>query len=162
MPPPGILCDRGRRPRPVLLRSPSSRPLPALPLLALVGVVGGVLGLSATNPDPQAFETFAGQRLATLLHEEFCGDDGLPMLARLLIRDCPGLVASQSGALGRIALDNTRRRNLGLLSLYRTELGGQSLFGVLEVPRYSATTLGVAGHFVILQSEAADGPEIRR
>ena len=111
MPPPGILCDRGRRPRPVLLRSPRSRPLPALPLLALVGVVGGVLGLSATNPDPQAFETFAGQRLATLLHEEFCGDDGLPMLARLLIRDCPGLVASQSGALGRIALDNTRRRN---------------------------------------------------
>jgi len=162
MPPPGILCDRGRRPRPVPLRSPRSRPLPALPLLALVGVVGGVLGLSATNPDPQAFETFAGQRLAALLHEEFCGDDGLPMLARLLIRDCPGLVASQSGALGRIALDNTRRRNLGLLSLYRTELGGQSLFGVLAVPRYSATTLGVAGHFVILQSEAADGPEIRR
>ncbi len=128
----------------------------------LAGVVGGGLGLAVTNPDPEAFEAFAGQRLTTLLHEEVCAADGLPMLARLLIRDCPGLVASQSGALGKIALAHTRRRNLGMLSLYRTELGGQSLFGVLEVPRYSATTLGVAGHFVILQNETVHGSEIRR
>jgi hypothetical protein len=144
------------------LRSRRSRSIAAAPLLTLAGLVGGVLGLFVTNPDPEAFETFAGQRLTTLLHEELCGADGLPLLARLLIRDCPGLVASQSGALGRIALAHSRRRNLGLLSLYRTELGGQSLFGVLEVPRYNATTLGVAGHFVILQSEAASTPEIRR
>ena len=60
------------------------------------------------------------------------------------------------------SLAHTRRRNLGLLSLYRTELGGQTLFGVLEVPRYSATTLGVAGHFVILQSEATRNAETHR
>lgn len=144
------------------MRSRRSSPSLALPLLVLAGVAGGGLGLAVTNPDPQAFEAYAGHQLTTLLHEEVCAADGLPLLARLLIRDCPGLVASQSGALGKIALAHTRRRNLGLLSLYRTELGGQSLFGVLAVPRYSATTLGVAGHFVILQSEAAPGPEIRR
>jgi hypothetical protein len=135
---------------------------PTLPLLALAALVGGTLGLAVTNPDRQAFEGFAAERLSTLLREELCGNDGLPLLARLLIRDCPGLVASQSSALGRIALAHTQRRNLGLLSLYRTELGGQSLFGVLAVPRYSATTLGVAGHFVILQSEAQASAEIRR
>lgn len=145
---------------PVPLRSHRPGPLPAL--LVLAGVAGGALGLAATNPDSQAFEAFAGQRLATLLHEEVCAADGLPMLARLLIRDCPDLVASQSGALGKIALAHTRRRNLGMLSLYRTELGGQSLFGVLEVPRYTATTLGVAGHFVILESETLHGSQSRR
>jgi hypothetical protein len=133
-----------------------------LPLLMLAGLMGGTLGLAVTNPDRQAFESFAAERLSALLREELCGNDGLPMLARLLIRDCAGLVASQSGALGRIALAHTQRRDLGLLSLYRTELGGQPLFGVLAVPRYSATTLGVAGHFVILQSEALEAAEIRR
>ncbi len=121
-----------------------------------------MFGLAVTNPDRQAFEVFAAERLSTLLRDELCGNEGLPLLARLLIRDCSGLVTSQSNALGRIALAHTRRRNLGLLSLYRTELGGQSLFGVLAVPRYSATTLGVAGHFVVLQSEALEAAEMPR
>ncbi len=124
--------------------------------------MGVLVGLGVTNPDRQAFEGFAAERLTEILSHELCGEAGLPMLARLMIHDCPGLVASQRGALGRIALAHTRRRNLGLMSLYQTELGGQSLFGLLSLPRYSATTLAVAGRFVILESEATPPAEIRR
>ncbi len=131
-----------------------------LPLVALVA--GGLVGLGATNPDGQAFESFAAERLTALLIEELCSTDGLPMLARLVIHDCPGLVTSQRGVLGRLALGHTQRRNLGVMSVYHTELGGQSLLGVVEVPRYSATTLGVAGRFVILSSGEGGSGEIRR
>jgi hypothetical protein len=129
-----------------------------LTLLALAGLAG----LVVTNPDPQAFEGFAADRLTLLLSEELCGSQGLPMLARLVIRDCPALVASQRGVLGRLALLHSRRHNLGLLSLYRTEMGGQPLLGLLPLPRYSALTLGAAGRFLILHSEQADAGEIRR
>ncbi len=129
--------------------------------LALLVVAGGV-GLAVTNPDGQAFEGFASERITALLSEELCGTDGLPMLARLMIRDCPGLVDSQRRVLGRLALLHTRRRNLGLLSLYRTELGGQSLLGLLQVPRYRALTLGIAGRFFLLHREQDSAAEIRR
>lgn len=145
------------------MRRCSRLPGPArigLPLAALLA--GGLVGLGVTNPDGQAFEGFAAERLTALLSEELCGTNGLPMLARLLIHDCPGLVATQRTALGRLALAHTRRRNLGLLSLYRTELGGQSLLGLLQLPRYSATTVGVAGRFLILHSDEINSEEIRR
>jgi hypothetical protein len=123
---------------------------------------GALVGLVVTNPDGQAFEAFAAERLTALLSEELCGTNGLPMLARLMIRDCPALVASQRDALGQLALARTRRRNLGLFSLYRTELAGQALFGFLQVPEYSAITLGMAGRFLILYSEESSDREIRR
>ncbi len=125
-------------------------------------MAGALVGLAATNPNGQAFEAFAAERLTALLSEELCGTNGLPMLARLMIRDCPGLVASQRDALGRLALAHTRRRNLVLLSLYRTELQGQALLGLLQVPDYSALTLGMAGRFLILHSEEISEREIRR
>ncbi len=137
------------------------RPPLSLVLLASL-VVGALAGLTVSNPDGQAFEAFAAERLTALLTEELCGTDGLPMLARLMIRDCPALVASQRVALGRIAQAHTRRRNLGLMSLYRTELEAQALFGLLPVPDYSTITLGVAGRFLILHSAASGEREIRR
>ncbi len=153
-----------RPPRPRRSRSrQAGSALPRLSLALLASLVAGALvGLVVTNPDGQAFEAFAAERLTALLSEELCGTNGLPLLARLLIRDCPALVASQRVALGQIALAHTRRRNLGLLSFYRTELGGQALFGPLQVPAYSATTLGMAGRFLILHSEESSDREIRR
>ncbi|MFM7311983.1 MAG: DUF4359 domain-containing protein [Cyanobium sp.] len=123
---------------------------------ALVGLGGG---LALTNPGPAAFEEFAGARLATLLREELCQGDGLPLMLRLVIENCPALVDSQRPLLGRLARLQSRRRNLGLLSLYSTSLGGQKLLPQWSLPRYSALTLAIAGQFVVLRtSEAtADG-----
>jgi hypothetical protein len=136
-------------------------PPPSLPAragvllpLALLGAAAAA-GLAFTNPEPREFENFAAEKLTGILSKELCDDDGLPMLLRLVIRDCRGLVASQHTALGRLALAHTRRRNLGLLSLYSTAIGGQKLLDGLRVPRYHATTVAIAGRFWLVHSGEA-------
>jgi hypothetical protein len=137
-------------------------PAPSLPQrlgFVLVILVAGAVGLASTNPGPDAFEEFAGDQLTRLLTEELCEPDGLPMVLRLVIRDCPGLVRSQRHTLGRLALEHTRRRNLGVASLYRTDLGGQELVGSFRLPHYRAITLAAAGRFVLLRTETLEREE---
>ncbi len=133
----------------------------ALPraLLTMVVLGGTGAGLAATNPGPEAFAEFAGERLSREIAAEVCRPEGLPMMLRLVIRDCPGLVQAQKTTLGRLALDHSHRSNLGLLSLYRTDLGGASL-GRWRLPRFEALTLAVAGRFLLLsaQEQAVDSP----
>lgn len=132
---------------------PFTRALPAL----LLGV-GAAAGLVVTNPDRNDFAEYSGSRLSGLLIEELCRQDGLPMLLRLVVSDCAGLLRDQAPALGRIAEAHSRRLNLGLLSLYSTEIGGQKLFAGLQLPRYNGLTLAVAGQFLPLRSaETAPG-----
>ena len=144
------------------MTNPSPRIDPGVLLTLLLAAGAGVLGLAFTNPKPQEFESFAADRLTDLLTRELCGNDGLPMLMRLMIRDCPGLGAAQHNALGRLAGLHTRRHNLGLMSLYTTAIGGQSLFGGLQVPRYHATTLALAGRFWMLHTEEDSSVGSRR
>lgn len=122
------------------------------------GLLLGALaaGLALTNPGPAAFEEFAAGRLTALLRRELCQEDGLPLMLRLVIQNCPALVEAQTPALGRLAALQTRRRNLGLLSLYSTALGGQQLLPSWRVPRYEALTLAVAGRFVVLRASEKD------
>ena len=122
--------------------------------LLLAGIAAGLVG---TNPGPGAFEEFASERLSDMIREEFCHPGGLPLMLRLMIQDCPGLVHAQKPALGRIALEHSRRFNLGLLSLYRTEVGGQRILPNWRLPRYEALTLGVAGQLIVLRASEAGG-----
>ena len=122
----------------------------ALGWCLLLGALGA--GLALTNPGPAAFEDFAAGRLSALLREELCGEDGLPLMLRLVIQNCPALVESQRPALGRLAALQTRRRNLGLLSLYSTRVGGQQLHPRWRLPHYEALTLAVAGRFLVLHA----------
>jgi len=132
----------------------------SLIVLALISALG--LGLVATNPGEEEFERFAADQITRAAELELCHEGGLPMMARLIVRDCPRLIAAQHDLLGRLALAATRRRNFGLLSLYRTDLGGQQLLPDWSIPRYSAITLAGAGRFLILRSnQAASEPTIR-
>ena len=125
-----------------------------LPVLVLVGAA--TIGLASTNPNPAEFESFAADQLTRLVTDELCNEDGLPLMLRLVIRDCPALVQSQNRALGRLARQHTRRRNFGILSFYFTDMGGQKILPNLRLPRYSALTLGAAGRFVVVQSDQTD------
>ena len=137
--------------------SVSSRSLIVLTLVAALG-----LGLVATNPGEEEFERFAADQITRAAELELCHEGGVPMLARLILRDCPRLIAAQHDLLGRLAVAATRRRNFGLLSLYRTDLGGQQLLPDWSIPRYSAITLAAAGRFFILRSnQLAAEPTIR-
>ncbi|MEB3322356.1 MAG: DUF4359 domain-containing protein [Synechococcaceae cyanobacterium] len=119
--------------------------------LILAGAAG--VGMARTNPGPAEFRDFAADHLTELLTRELCREDGLPMMARLVITDCPGLVASQHAVLGQLAGHHTRRHNFGVLSVYRTEIGGQQLLPSWRLPRYKATTLAAAGRFVLLRAQ---------
>lgn len=123
---------------------------PALVGLALVAGLGG--GLVLTNPDEREFERFAADQVTQAAQEALCRGGALPLLAGLVVNDCPRLVASQHDLLGRLAVAASRRRQFGILSIYHTNLGGFSLLN-WTVPRYRAVTLAVAGRFLILHSE---------
>ena len=118
-----------------------------------------VVALAVTNPGTDDFEAFAGDQLVRVASRELCGSGSLPLIARLVIQDCPQLVASQRKVLGQLAAASSRRYNAGLFSVYTTELGGQTLLPGLTIPRYRAVTLGGAGQLLVVQSseEAAPG-----
>jgi len=118
-----------------------------------------VVALAVTNPGTDDFEAFAGDQLVRAASRELCGSGSLPLIARLVIQDCPQLVASQRKVLGQLAAASSRRYNAGLFSIYTTELGGQTLLPGLTIPRYRAVTLGGAGQLLVVQSseEAAPG-----
>ena len=117
-------------------------------------LAGLATALAWTNPGPAEFESFAGERLVELAADEVCGEEGLPLLLRLVVRDCHGLIRSQSRALGALAAQATHRYNAGLFSLYATEVGGQELMPGLAVPRYHALTLGLAGQLLVLRADS--------
>jgi len=121
-------------------------------------LLGGLL--VATNPGEREFEAFAGEYLVEMASEELCGSDGLPLMARLVVHNCPQLVRSQRQALGQLAAVSSRRYNLGLFSVYSTRIGGLELMPGLTVPRYWAITLAGAGQLVVLQTgtETPSGP----
>jgi hypothetical protein len=116
------------------------------------------MGLAAaalliSNPGPADFETFAAERLVDVLERELCQGDALPGLLRLALGDCARVVQSQRQPLARLVGRHSRRLNLGMASVYRSELGGGALLG-WPIPRFRATVLAVAGHFLILQAGA--------
>ena len=138
-------------------RLPPSRFPSTTTQLGVLVTAGGVIGLAATNPGPVEFREFAAEQLTRLITEEICREDGLPLMLRLVIRDCPAVVDSQRQVLGNLALEHSRRRNLGLFSLYVTELGGERILLNWSLPRYHALTLAAAGRFVLLRTGQDNG-----
>ena len=112
-------------------------------------LLGG--GLVVTNPRSSDFERFAAEQLVDVIEAEVCHGEVLPPLVRLALRDCSRLIQAQRGPIGTYVGGQTRRTNLGLLSVYRTQLGGTPLLG-WSLPRFSATVVGAAGQLVIVQA----------
>ena len=119
--------------------------------------IAGVLSLVLSNPSFDDYESHAGDQLVTLGTKELCDEPTLPMVVRLWIRNCPELIASQREALATLAGQFTTRRNLVVASLYSTRMGGQELLPGLRLPGFDVLTLGLAGRFVILRTDASDG-----
>ena len=132
-------------------RKPSANAVAAVLALAASGVA-----LAFTNPSPADFKSYAGGQLVSVISDELC-EGGLPMVLQLWVKDCPRLIRDQEPALAELAGQFSRRLNLGLFSIYTTELGGQDLLPTLRLPEYSVMTLGIAGQFVILQAKSDAG-----
>ncbi|MEY4296923.1 MAG: hypothetical protein RLZZ423_102 [Cyanobacteriota bacterium] len=130
-------------------------------LLWLLPIAGAAAALIATNPGPAEFEAFAAEQLVGLISKELCSPGGLPLTAQLLVRDCPALIHSQRALLGRLAAQASQRTDLGLFSLYTTEIGGQTVLPGLQIPRLRAVTLAGAGQLTVLQSSSHTDPTER-
>ena len=121
--------------------------------------MAGILSLAFSNPSLDDYQAHAGDQLVGLGTKELCDEPSLPMVVRLWIRNCPELIASQRDALAALAGQFTTRRNLVVASLYSTRMGGQELLPGLRLPGFDVLTLGVAGRFVILRTEASSGAQ---
>lgn len=121
---------------------------------------GGValVALVLSNPPMADFEAFVADRLVAEIAEELCQEADLPLMLRLAIPDCEGMVREQRGALAAAVRQHSRRINLGLFSLYRSEIGGQRLLD-WRVPRLRSVVLGAAGSFVPLRVDLDSGEE---
>ena len=138
-------------------RPASQRQVPVAAALAALTAAGAALALAFTNPSLSDYEAHAGDQLVALLSKELCTSEGLPMVLRLWIRDCPQLVASQRKALAQLAGRFTTRVNLGVASLYTTRVGGQQLLPGFTLPTAEVVTLGIAGRFVLIRSDTDAG-----
>ncbi|MFQ6537599.1 MULTISPECIES: DUF4359 domain-containing protein [Aphanothece] len=128
--------------------APSPWHSPWLGGTVLLAVAAGALAWS--NPDPAEFADYAAGRLVGEISREFCDGDALPTMLRLALPNCRELVASQRQAIGAVVSQQTRRTNLGLLSVYQSDLGGQRVLS-WQVPRYSTTVVGIAGQFILVR-----------
>jgi len=77
------------------------------------------------------------------------------MAAHLLLRNCPQLIQSQRALLGRLAAEATQRTDLGLFSVYVTEIGGPAVLPGLGIPRLRAVTLAGAGQLTLVHSSSS-------
>jgi len=125
----------------------------------ILSLLGAASALAFTNPSLQDYQLHAGEQLVALATEELCGEQGLPLMLQVWLKDCPAVVAAQQSTLAALAGPMTTRTNLGLLSVFTTEVGGQKLMLGWRLPRYTVTTVGVAGQFLTIntRSDQADG-----
>lgn len=109
-----------------------------LGVVVLVGV-GGWLAL--TNPSPVAYRSFATQQTVKLLLRDVCQTDQRrsDTLEKLWGNNCQALAKDGAAEINTFVTHNTQRQNLGVCSLYTTEL-----------PFYSLKVLGIANQFVVL------------
>ena len=120
----------------------------------LLSLLGAASALALTNPSLQDYQLHAGEQLVALATEELCGEQGLPLMIKVWLKDCPAVVAAQQSTLAALAGPMTTRTNLGLLSVFTTEVGGQKLMLGWRLPRYTVTTVGVAGQFLTINTRS--------
>ena len=133
------------------------RRLPVPAVLAVCIGAGSAAALAWTNPTPEEYRAHAGEQLVAFASRELCNDKGLPMVLRLWIRDCPGLIASQKSTLADLAGRFTTRWNFLVGSVYTTRIGGQELLPGFAIPRAEVVTLAVGGRFILLRTETSAG-----
>ena len=105
--------------------------------------------MAFTNPARDKYLTYASTKLQVELENTVCKDSSVPQalsgVAETLICSCKNLVTSQRSTIEQLLDNTTQRQNLGVVSIYTTELGKKSY-----------QTVGVFGNFVSLPPTAKE------
>ena len=106
-------------------------------------------GMAFTNPARDKYLTYASTKLETELESTVCKDSRIPQalsgITDSLIGSCKNLVTSQRSTIEHLLDNTTQRQNLGVVSIYTTELGKKSY-----------QTVGAFGNFVTLPPAAKE------
>ncbi len=104
-------------------------------------------GMVFTNPPRDKYLTYASGVLQTELENTVCKDSRVPEalsgVAQTLIGSCKNLLTSQRGSIEHLLDNTTERQNLGVASIYTTQLGKKSYQSV-----------GAFGNFVTLPASS--------
>jgi len=139
---------------PSLSSPPSSRPQKTAPKsLAWVAVLGlGLVGLgivaSLTNPSQSVYEAYLSHQARNQLESQFCPSqakaNGSTLgLGQLIQEGCQSLLQQGEKPLQQLISHHSTRINLGLMSLYTTELP--------RVTQKQIWAVGFMGHIFLLQ-----------
>lgn len=113
-----------------------------LPLiLAGVGMIGVGLVAILTNPTLDQYNSAASQEIATVLIREVCPrlQKNPAAIASFLHEGCHALAQGETQDIEHFIAYNTRHYNLGVASLFVTDLPIQSIW-----------TVGLFGQFLVL------------
>jgi hypothetical protein len=106
-------------------------------------------GMAFTNPARDKYLTYASGKLQTELETTVCKDSRIPKalsgVTDTLIGSCKNLLTSQRSTIEQLLDNTTQRQNLGVVSIYTTELGKKSY-----------QTVGAFGNFVSLPPAAKE------
>ena len=94
------------------------------------------VGMAFTNPGRDKYLTYASGTLETEFKNTVRNDSRVP---KALSGVAESLLTSQRGSIERLLDNTTQRQNLGVVSIYTTELGKKSY-----------QTIGAFGNFVTL------------
>ncbi|MDG2991697.1 DUF4359 domain-containing protein [Candidatus Synechococcus calcipolaris G9] len=112
-------------------------------ILAGIGMIGVGLVAGLTNPTLEHYQSTASEEIASLLIREVC--PGLhknpTAIASFLQEGCQALSQGNTREIEDYIAYNTRHYNLGVASLFVTELPVQSIW-----------TLGLFGQFLVLNA----------
>ncbi len=118
--------------------------------MAWIGLLGlGLVGLGAVasiyNPDQTAYEAFLSQQALQHLETQFCpSESSLKSLGleAMVQQGCQGLLQQGQQPLQNLIRYHTTRINLGIVSLYCTELPG--------ITQAKVWAVGFMGHIYLL------------
>ena len=100
------------------------------------------VGMAFTNPGRDKYLTYASGTLETEFKNTVRNDSRVP---KALSGVAESLLTSQRGSIERLLDNTTQRQNLGVVSIYTTELGKKSY-----------QTIGAFGNFVTLPPSSQD------
>ncbi|MCD8488262.1 DUF4359 domain-containing protein [Kamptonema cortianum] len=118
------------------------------PIIYIGGAVLAGLGvlMVATNPSPRAYEEYAALELSRYAKTNLCTQQN--PFGSFLQGQCIQLVDAAQPQVRSLVAQTTQRKNLGVLSIYRTELSVISL-----LPSYEFETVGVLNNFYTFKAQ---------
>lgn len=118
-------------------------------LLGGVAIAGLAAAMAITNPNHNAYESYATQKLTGYLEENVCPE--IPsILGDWLSSHCGSLLKDNQTQIRKIISNNTTESNFVLFSLYRTRL---EIPDVEAAPSYQFETLGIFQRFYTFKAE---------